>query len=131
MTHGVPLSHGYAIGDVQGLLTIAALNPLVVKCACGKTRTDRAISHLLAGLESCGCRGRAGRAITTGMTINGHRVISQQRHHPLIRRRTWNVECAQCKTVDTISEEGLVSRARHNTKGCHACAMKVHYGLLK
>jgi hypothetical protein len=121
MTQGVPLSHGYAIGDVQGLLTIAAFDPLVVKCACGITRTDRAISHLLAGLESCGCRGRAARAITNGMTINGHRVISPHKRHPLVRGRSWNVECVRCKTVDTIGEEGLVARAKRNAQGCRAC----------
>ena len=121
MTQGVPLPHGYAIGDVQGLLTIAALNPLVVKCACGKTRTDRAISHLLAGLESCGCRTKPRRTIDVGMEINGLRIISQHKYGQAIRERTWNVECIRCAAVGAISEEWLIARATRNAQGCRAC----------
>ena len=115
------MSHGCAIGDVQGLLTITGLSPLVVSCACGRTRTDRTPTHMRAGLKSCGCKTKPRRTIDVGMEINGLRIISQHKYGQAIRKRSWNVECLRCLAVDAISEEWLIARAKRNAQGCRAC----------
>jgi hypothetical protein len=108
------------VGQVYDDLTVLQVRPCLLICSCGEYVKNRNVSHLRAGIKSCGCKQRSSGRVNRGELRKDIKNVT------LItcgvtktKYKVYLVTCVHCGQDRTLCHASLLYEP--GTYGCRMC----------